>query len=183
MSSTLYQISEDLHALHCLLEETDGDVTDEQVAEAVEKWFSEIESNQNAKVNNYCKLIASLDYFSDIREAEGKRLELESKKFIKSSKVLQNRTQSLKDRLKWYMQVNNIPKISTDLYTVSVASNGGKAPLIYPESWDEDPASAPERFHRKIIKLDVENLRNALSEGEDVEGCKIGERGTNLRIR
>lgn len=183
MSKTLYDISKDLDALHSLLEETDGDVSDEQVAEAIDAWFEEIETNQNTKVENYCKLIESLTYYSDIREAEGKRLELESKKFTKSAKTLQNRVQKLKDTLKWYMQMNNIDKITTGLFTVSVAKNGGKVPIIYPESWDEDPASAPERFHRKIIKLDLENLREALVEGETVEGCQIGERGTNLKIK
>jgi len=52
-----------------------------------------------------------------------------------------------------------------------------------PEMWEEMPATAPEAFHRRVIELDKQAIREALEGGEEINGCAIVERGTHLRIR
>lgn len=176
MNKSLYEIGEQLQALKDLLEEVDGDVSDESVEEAINAWFEEVESNQNAKVNNYCKLIANLESYSKSREEEAARLS-------KAAKSFENKAKLLKERLLGYMRFHNIPKITTDLFTVSVANNGGKAPLTFPKEWAEEPASAPEQFHRRKLELDLTALRDALEAGDQIEGCEIGPRGNHLKIK
>jgi hypothetical protein len=175
MGRDLYKIGEDLQALQNLIEEVDGDVSDEDVEEALDSWMAELESDQNNKISNYCKLIRSLEYDIENAEAEAKRLE-------KSAKTLNSRVKHLKNRLMNYLILHGIPKIKAGVFTVTVAKNGGKAPLVYPSIWEEEPASAPERFHRRIIKLDVESIRASLEAGESIDDCRIDERKTHLKI-
>lgn len=175
-SKTLFEIGEDLNALYELLTDTDGDVSDEESEAAIEAWFAEIESDRNKKIDGYCRLISNLDYFIEARKAEIDRLS-------KSSKVLKNKHDRLKERLLLFMNVNNLDKITTDLYTVSAVKNGGKEPLRYPELWDSDPAAAPENYHRRLITVDFEAIRYDLEDGKDVDGCYIEPRGKHIRIK
>lgn len=46
-----------------------------------------------------------------------------------------------------------------------------------------DPASAPEAFQRRVIQLDNTAIREAIRNDEAPEGCGLGERGTQIRIR
>lgn len=175
-NKTLFGISEDLHALYDLLSDTDGDVSDESTEQAIEEWFKEIETDQNKKVDGYCELIDSLESLACIRKNKAAELS-------KSAKILENKASRLKDRLYNYMIINDMKKIVTDLHNVTIANNGGKAPLKYPETWDDDPASAPEAYHRRVIKIDLETLRLDLESGVDVDGCYIEPRGKHIRIK
>ena len=89
----------------------------------------------------------------------------------------------LKTALHNFMIERNVTKIETTLHKLTLAKNGGKAPLTVAEAWRDDPACAPERYHRTVIHLDTELIRADLAGGEDVPGCAIGERGTHLRIK
>jgi len=95
----------------------------------------------------------------------------------------ENTIKRLKTALHYFMLERGVTKIETPLHKLTIANNGGKAPLIVPEEWQEDPASAPERYHRRVVKLDVEAIRADLLGGEEIPGCAIGERGTHLRIK
>jgi len=175
MGYSLYDISNDLFALQELLLDSDGDISDAEVEKTIDQWFSEITNNQNQKVTNYIKLIKSLSALEKARSDEAKAL-------AASAKSINNRVNVLKTRLLWFMQTHELNELITDLGKVSIAKNGGKPALKYPEIWLDDPAAAPEEFHRRTITLDLEALRTALEGGETVEGCEIAPRGIHLRI-
>lgn len=176
MKRTIFDISDDLLALDELLTENDGEITDDAVGEALEAWFDDLGAERDAKIDNYCRLIASIESRAQARAVEVARLD----NLIETD---QNAATRLKMALYNFMVVQGITKLETPLHKLTVASNGGKPPLIIPDSWREDAANAPEAYHRISIKLDTEAIRADLTSGEKVPGCAIGERGKHLRIK
>lgn len=173
---TLFKISEDLTALAELLTDVDGDVSIEEQFDALEIWFDELGDERDQKIDNYCALIAEITARADARTAEMRRLS----SLVATDRVAADR---LKDRLQEFLTSQGIQKLKTSRYNLTVAANGGKAPLIIPESWRQNPAAAPERYHRRQITIDGESIRSDLEAGEYVAGCSLGERGQHLRIK
>lgn len=176
MSRTIFDISDDLLALDDLLTENDGEITSDAAGEALEAWFDDLGAERDAKIDNYCRLIASIDARAQARAIEVARLD----SLIETD---QNAVTRLKAALYNFMVVQGITKLETSLHKLTLAKNGGKPPLIIPDSWREDAVNAPEEYHRVFVKLDTEAIRADLLGGDDVPGCAIGERGTHLRIK
>lgn len=127
------------------------------------------------KVDSYASMIRGLKARAAFRKEEADDLYYLSKQ--DSSLV-----KTLEQRLILVLQGQGNTKLQTSRHKITVAQNGGKKPLVVPKEWESDPASAPEQFHRHKIELDKETLRSILSEGVEIEGCKIGEAGFHLRI-
>ena len=174
--SSLFQISADLSALDELLTANDGEITDDAAGEALEAWFDELGEARDQKIDNYCRLIASIKGRAQARAEEVSRLD----NLIETDQAAIAR---LKTALHNFMIEQGITKLETPLHKLTIAKNGGKAPLVIPDAWREDPASAPEQYHRAVIHLDTELIRADLAGGEEIPGCAIGERGTHLRIK
>lgn len=173
---TLFEISADLRALEELLTDIDGEITDDAAGEAIEQWFDELGEARDTKIDNYCNLIAELTARSEARAAEAARIS-------RLADVDNNAATRLKNALKAFMDIHGLAKLETPFHKLTVAKNGGKAPLIIPDEWRDDAVNAPEAYHRTFIKLDTEAIRADLEAGQAVEGCVIGERGTHLRIK
>lgn len=173
---TLFEISDELAAIEELLTENGGDITDDAAGETLEAWFDQLTDVRDAKIDDYCRLITMIRERAEARHREIMRLGA-------LADTDENAITRLKTALHNFMIERNVTKIETTLHKLTLAKNGGKAPLIVPEAWRDDPASAPEQYHRTVIHLDTELIRADLAGGEDVPGCAIGERGTHLRIR
>lgn len=128
------------------------------------------------KMDSYVTMIRGLKFRAKFREEEARALNALAK--ADSSLV-----DILEKRLIFVLQQQGNTKVQTPHFKITVAQNGGKRPLVVPKEWEDDPANAPEQFHRHRIELDKETLRSILSEGVEVEGCKIGEAGFHLRIK
>jgi hypothetical protein len=176
MKRTIFDISDDLIALDDLLTENDGEITSDAAGEALEAWFDDLGTERDTKIDNYCRLIASIDARAQARAVESARLD----DLIEADQKAVTR---LKAALKEFMARQGITKLETSLHKLTVANNGGKPPLIIPEEWLDDAVNAPEEYHRVFIRLDTEAIRADLLGGDDVPGCAIGERGTHLRIK
>jgi len=172
---TLFEISDELAAFEELLTENDGDISD-AAGETLEAWFDQLTDARDAKIDDYCRLIASVTARANARTEELARLGA----LVDTD---ENTIKRLKTALHNFMLEQGVTKIETPLHRLIIAKNGGKPPLVVPEEWQEDPASAPERYHRRVVKLDVEAIRADLLGGEEIPGCAIGERGTHLRIK
>jgi len=173
---TLFTISADLLALEELLTDVDGEITEDAAGEAIEQWFDELGEARDAKIDNYCNLIAELTARSEARAAEAARIS-------RLASVDANAATRLKNALKAFMDIHGLAKLETPFHKLTVAKNGGKSPLVIPDAWRDDAASAPEAYHRTFVRLDTEAIRADLEAGQEIAGCAIGERGTNLRIR
>ena len=173
---TLFEISDELAAIEELLTENGGDITDDAAGETLEAWFDQLTDARDAKIDDYCRLITMVTARANARTEELTRLGA----LVDTD---ENTIKRLKTALHNFMLERGVTKIETPLHKLTIAKNGGKAPLVIPEDWRNDPASAPEQYHRAVIHLDTDLIRADLAGGEDVPGCAIGERGTHLRIK
>jgi hypothetical protein len=172
---TLFEIADEISALHDLLTECGGELADEESEAAIDQWLAETSLALEKKINGYVWLVREFEGRADVREQAAKAL-------MASAGADANQAKRLKARLKSFLEVCGLSKLQTEHFKLSIQANGGALPLIVPESWKNDPANAPEKFHRRKIELNNEAIKNAIRNDEDTHGAYLGDRGTSLRI-
>jgi hypothetical protein len=185
---SLFSISADLLALEEMLSETGGEITDDEAGVALDKFFDELGEERDAKIDNYAALIRQFEAKAEARQAEAYRLQ-------QLAATDANNAKRLKARLQAFFELHGIKKLETARFKLSVQANGGKAPLIVPEQWEREPASAPERYHKVTVSLDRDMIRGdleAVFDSDDARaeaeklmdaGCSIAPRGSHLRVK
>ena len=170
VSSTLYEITEDVRALEELMVELGGDVTDEADLEAVESWFASLNEGMSKKLDNYAALVKEVEARGNSRLEEAKRM----KRLAEADLSLGKR---LKERMMWALQLMGHRRVDTDRFRVTVAKNGGKLPLVLDDN-------VPDEFMKtvEVTAPDSEKIRAALTEGSSLGFAHLGERGQSLRI-
>lgn len=168
---TLFSISDDLQHLNDLLDEV-GD--DAQQQELINNWLDAVGEERDKKLDGYAALISEMQARADVRKAEARRLQ-------DLAATDENRARLLKERLKSFFQLHDIKTIDTARYRLSLAKNGGKAPLILKD--DLSPTQLPEQFQKVSIDADTAKIREALEAGESLEWARLGERGSSIRIK
>lgn len=171
---SLLDISDDLQALDDLLFETGGDISDPDVAAAIESWFAEVQADEATKVGNYIGLIRE-------KELRAAAIAEEIERYKKLQSALVNSASGLKDRLKWYMESKDRKKIETPRGNATICGNGGKLPMQIAET--VRPEELPPRFQKVTVSVNGDAVRDALEKGEQLEFAEILPRGTHLRIR
>ena len=172
--STLYEISDDLRALEALLVEADGDISSPQAAEAIAAWEQELSTNLAEKVDRYCSLISEIEVRAAARTAEAERLR-------ELAKIDDRAALALRERLKFVFESRSLPTMQTERFRVSVAKNGGKAPIDIRVGPDELPEWAVKR--KTVVETDKDAIRARLEAGEVLPFANIMERGTRLVIK
>lgn len=173
MSRSLYDLAGDIIGIQHALESEDAD--QDLVQEAIRCYLEDSKDSIEQKVDSYCSLMRNLEILVDARAQEAKRLHELAK--ADSAKV-----DRLKTTLLWFLKdVAGISKVDTPHFRVSVAANGGKAPLIVPESQMDWPA----QYVKEVVvrELDKDAIRKDLESGVEVDGCMLAERGFHLSIR
>jgi hypothetical protein len=167
----LLQITDDMQALDDLLAEVGGDVSDPNVAAAVEAWMAELDTNFAGKVDNYAALITSIRARADVRRAESERL-------AKRAQIDEASADWLAARLLQALEARGTKKVETDRYAVSVVGNGGKQPLIL-------TGDVPPEWCKFVEKIEVnrDKIRASLEAGEALPFASLGERGRRLAIK
>lgn len=173
---TLYEISQDLHALEEILTETGGEIPDGEIGEQLESWFAQVGEAYTQKLDNMAALIRHFESLADAAALEAKRLSA-------LAAMRDNAAKRLKERVKQFLIEHSISKLATPRFSLSVANNGGALPLAYPKAWDANPEQIPAAF--KLVRYDVnkEALREALRNDSAPDGVSLGERGNHLRIK
>src|SRR5262245_39468037 len=173
---TLFQIADEISALHDLLTECGGELPDAEAEAAIDQWLAETNAALEKKVNAVCWLLREFEGRADVLEVEAKRL-------MASAGADRNQAKRLKARLKAFLEICGLQKLQTEHFKLTIAANGGVLPLIIPSDWDDDPANAPEAFQRRTIVLDRDAIREAIRNDEETHGASLGERANHLRIR
>jgi hypothetical protein len=174
MNQTLYKIADDLRALEAILIEARGDISSPEALAAVEAWEAELETNLGSKIDNYCSLIYEIEARAAARNAEATRL-------LNLAHVDENAVWCLRERLKFVFESRSLPTMQTDRFRVSIAKNGGKAPLDIRVGPDELPEWAVKR--KTVVETDKDAIRARLESGEALSFANIMERGTRLVIK
>lgn len=170
----LFDIPADLQALGDLLDELGGEVTDVQVNAVIEQWYAECQTNESDKLEAMIGLICT-------RESQAAVAKAQKEQFAAKQQARENDVKRLKDRLKLYLEVTGRRRI--DLPTgrvLAIQANGGKPSLLV------DPVDHREvdpRFLRVTTSIDNESVRQAIEHGDPVPFARLGERGTQLRIK
>jgi hypothetical protein len=174
MTRTLFAISDDMLALDELLDEMGGDVSDEETEAAINNWFENLGEERDKKLDNYAAFIRELEARIEARKSEAQRL---------AALVITdtNRMLALKRRLKWFFEYHDLSPIQTARFRLSLAGNGGKAPLILDP--DLTPDSLPEEYRKVSVTPDTDKIRAALDAGAELDFARLGERGKSIRIK
>lgn len=171
MKQSLLSLSDDMNALDEILAETGGDLSDPRSEEILSAWEAELESNLSAKVDGYCRFISELEARASARAQEAARL-------AARAKIDESTASRLRERLRSTWEARSLPAIETANYRVSLAKNGGKAPL------DVHGEVPPEFTKTKtVVEPDREKIRTALEAGERLPFALLMERGSRISIR
>jgi len=167
----LLDITDDMQALDDLLAEVDGDVSDPRVAETIEAWIVELDSNLETKLDNYAALIQTMRARADIRRAEAERL-------ARRVQIDERAADWLSSVLMSVLNARGRRQVETSRYVVAVVGNGGKAPLVV-------DADVPAEFLKTVTKIepDRERIRLAIEAGQQLPFARLAERGKRLSIR
>src|SRR5882672_3720292 len=168
---TLFEIGDEISALHTLLVECGGELPDVEAEAAIDQWLAETDQALETKVNSYVWLIKEFEGRSEARELAAKHL-------MASAGADLNQAKRLKDRLKAFLEICGFKKLETEHFKLSIQANGSVLPLIVPQEWERDPAAAPEAIHKIKVELNREAIREAIRNDEETHGAQLGERGT-----
>lgn len=162
----LYELTEQWEDVFNMME--DGE-TDEQVIFCT---LESIEGEIEDKADNYAKMIRNLQASVDVLKAEEERL-------YQRRKSTENHIQRLKDNLQANLEFIGKTKFKTDLFSFSVAKNGGKQPLSITDNLDEIPG---KYLIPQPPKVNNDAVRELLKDKE-VEWAHLEPYGRHLNIR
>ncbi|MDX2271075.1 MAG: siphovirus Gp157 family protein [Cyanobacteriota bacterium] len=173
--TTLQKLSDELNELETQILELvgEGDPDPNQLAE-LESLLESNATERDKKLEAYASVISLLETRAAWRKAEAKRLS-------DRAQIDESQAQWLKENLKGYFSRHQIKIVETNRYRITLAANGGKAPLII----DVDPIDLPEEYTitELIHKPDREGIRTALESGQTLPFARLGERGSTIRIK
>lgn len=140
--------------------------------ESLQAEFDKIEDAIEVKADNYAKVIRNL-------QADVEAIKTEEKRLYDRRKVIENNIKSCKNNLMWSMKQTGKEKFKTELFSFSVAKNGGKAPLVV----DVPPAELPAELQSVTIDADKDALRKYIEETGDLSYGHFEDKGEHLNIR
>jgi hypothetical protein len=161
--SNIYELTKNYDEVLNMLYQ--DDVDEQMVLDTLESIEGDIED----KADNYAKIMKELETKAKARKEEAQRLS-------ESAKVFENRVKALKSNLFNAMKETGKTKFATNLFSFSIAKNGGKQALTI----DSD---VPEEYTKTVIENDTDKIRQALENGEKLSFAHLEARGESLRIK
>lgn len=166
--SSLYELTNEMLELQEMLEQAEDLDAFEVVIDTTEA----VKAEFDAKMENYAKLVKSIEASQKAREEECKRLkarcDADKKKVAK-----------LKAAMMGAMNTLGITESGGDILSVKIAGNGGPAPIVVMA----DPKDLPDEYRKVTYDANNEAIRKALEAGEDIDFACFADRGVSLRIR
>ena len=163
---TLYELTEDYMNLLALAEDPDID------KQAFMDTLDGIEGAIEVKAEGYAKVMRQL-------EADAAACDAESKRLKNKSKTIENNIKRMKQALQFAMQATGKTKFKTQLFSFYIQKNS--ASVVMDEPYIEN---IPERFLiPQDPQIDKKAIKEALKNGEDLEGIAHLEQSESLRIR
>ena len=138
----------------------------------LDELLQELEGKIEDKVEAYCRIIRELELTQAARKEESDRIR-------KLDDQDGNTVKAMKGRLMFFFGLQNINKLKTNNFNLSICANGGNQPIevnILPEL-------LPAEFQKVEIKPNMETIREALKMGTSLDGVTLLPRGEHLRIK
>lgn len=144
---------------------------EELTQEEIEKQGNDLAlalQNKSVSVIGY---IRNTELMSDAIKTEIERL-------TAMKKAIDNKTDKFKEYVKVIMQELGLEKISTELGTLVVAKNPASVEI------NDETLIADEYKKEKVtVTIDKTAIKNAIKAGKDVQGARLIEDKTSLRIK
>jgi hypothetical protein len=163
--ATLFEISDEQRRLNAMLEEAEGELTPE-----LEAALEVNQYNLEAKAEDYRNAIMMNAKDIEAAKEEKKRLDA----FIKRK---ENANDTMKQRLKDAMLLFDTPKIQINGGVGGTLSFRRSEQVVI-----DDENAVPEAFRKVTWTLDKTAIKEAIKQGEDIEGATIVE-NMNLQIK
>lgn len=134
--------------------------------------FCAVDDAVEVKAENYGKLIRNTE--ADIEAIDKEIARLQGLK-----KTRTNLIDRLKGNLMETMRKTGKTKFKTELFSFSIAKNGGKLPLKV----DVAPEDLPDDLKKIEVKADNDAIRKYIEETGDLSYAHFEERGEHLNMR
>lgn len=167
----LYDIAS---AYRSLQDQLDAAETPEEMKETLRDTLESLSGDFEEKAENMAALIAE-----NTATVEGCKAEIE--RLSRKAARLQAQNDSIKKYLMTEMQYTGQKKVKAGTWQISIARNGGKAPILWSEQIDL--RQVPEEFIKTTQSIDANAVRAALEAGTALSFAELGERGESLRIK
>jgi hypothetical protein len=154
----LYEIGDDFKTLETLLDEIEGDVTDDAVAGIIEKWQAENQMNLELKLDGIGAIVKEYDHWVESRNFEAARL-------TALAKADSHKSKRIKEWVKGFLtsQSDQISlPIKTPRFNFNVQNNGGVVPVKLSEYAEKYPEELPEKYRRVVFQPNLDNMREDL---------------------
>lgn len=161
--STLYEITGQIKELLLIAELEELD--EQTLKDTMESLEYELED----KADGYAKVIREL-------EGQAETLKSEIDRLTKRRNGIEANISLMKEALKNAMKETGKTKFKTDLFSFTVAKNGGKQPL-------DIHGDVLEAYKKIEYKVDNDKIREELKDGKELPFAKLKERGDHLRVR
>lgn len=165
MSMTLFDIKGEFFRLYELAVQND----DPECEEAFNNALDDLKTDLAGKSAGYVHVIKQLDMEAD-----------ECDKVIEAFKAKKearkNHIAKMKNALLDAMDAAQLTEIKAGEYTLKIAKNGGKQPLII-------DSTVPDNFMKIKYEPDNDLIRTAIEEGKEINFAHLEERGRHLNIK
>jgi hypothetical protein len=160
-----------LERLHACADEHDGDVT--SVEAALAPLWEAHERSLSQKVESIAWVIRELD--SRATAQRGAAADLTA-----AAERTANAARRVREYVMRTMDEAGVARLAGATCELRIQRNGGVTPLVV-----DDGADLPDAFIRTTVHTEPDKaaIRAALERGDDVPGCRLGERGRSLRLR
>lgn len=166
---TLFSLSGDVLALDAILEEGGGEITPE-----VEAWIAEYRDKFTDKVD-------SVGWYWRTCEARAAGFKKAADDLAAKARTEEQKRDRLKQYVEGCLRHLDTRKISGQVYSFSLQTNGGSPPL---RLLVDDPAAFPESCQRVTVTVDRTAVRTALEASTLPEGLAMIEpAGESVRLR
>ena len=167
----LFEITADILRAYETLVDSDGEVSEENAA-ALEA-LAKIEAD---KLDGYYFVIRKAEMEESAAKAQ---LDQWKKKADARRKFIEY----MKARVLEHLQTTGQAKTVTPSgNTFSVQRNGGKRPIIWPET-AIDLTQVPMEYTKVVKSIDIDAVRRDLEDGDELPFARLGEAGHHLRLR
>lgn len=142
--------------------------------------LSEKEFNEQGNIlaiDYKSKLTASIGYSRNL-DLTSEAIKNEIDRLTAMKKAVDDRNNRFKEYVKNSMEALGTLKVETELGTLSVAKNP-----VSVEVYDESMIADEYKKEKVTVTIDKTAIKNAINSGRDVQGARLIENKTSLRIK
>jgi sugar-specific transcriptional regulator TrmB len=163
---TLYEITSDYMQLMQMME--DPELDPQTLADTMEGIEGELED----KADNYARVMKNM-------EADLNGIKAEIERLSTRKKTIENNIKRMKEALQFSMETTGKTKFKTELFSFGIRKNAPA--VVMDEPYIEN---VPERFLKySDPTINRSAIKEAIQNGEDLEGLAHLEQSTSLSIR